>query len=116
MIERKISLITMGQANPKALRRTLESFKGIVDEVVFGDVLVFQEDRELIETYRVLYNLRIIPLPFNFIFHVGFSSTLNFLISNAKNDLCLYSNLSEIIDEDYGINEIVNSNPECNSF
>jgi len=49
MIERRISLITMGQANPMALKRTLESFKGIVGEVVYGDVLIFDEDREVVK-------------------------------------------------------------------
>ena len=116
MEDRKISLITMGQANPIALKRTLDSFKGVVSEVVFGDLLIFPDDRELVKSYQSEYNLRIIPLPFNYIFHMGFSNVLNFLISNAKNDLCLYTNVSEIIEEDFGINKIVNDNQNCNSF
>ena len=106
----------MAQANPIALQRTLESFKGVVDEVVFGDVLIFPHHRKIIESYQFDYNLRIIKLPFNYIFQMGFSSVLNYLVSNAKNDLCLYMNCSEIILENYGINEIVESNPDCNSF
>jgi hypothetical protein len=116
MIERRISLITMGQANPMALKRTLESFKGIVGEVVYGDVLIFDEDREVVKSYQDEYNLRIMQLPFNYIFQMGFANTLNFLISNAKNDMVLYMNTSEVIDENYGINEIINNNPDCNSF
>jgi hypothetical protein len=41
---------------------------------------------------------------------------LNELASWANNDLILYMNTSEVIDEDYGITEIINGNPECNSF
>ncbi len=55
-------------------------------------------------------------MPFNYIFQAGFSSCLNFLISNAKNDMVLYLNTSEVIDENYGINEIINSNTDCNCF
>lgn len=116
MNERKISLVTMSHGNPIALKKTLESFKGIVDEVVYGDLLIFQEDRGLIKSYEKEFNLRIIPLPFNYIFQMGFSNVLNFLISNCKNDLCLYMNTSEVIDIDYGVNEIVNNNPDCNTF
>lgn len=116
MSERKISLITMGAGNVLVLKETLESFKGIVDEVVYGDMLLFPEDREILNSYRDTYNINIQMLPFNYIFQMGFDSVLNFLISNAKNDLCLYMNTSEVIDIDYGINKIVNDNPECNSF
>lgn len=116
MSNRKISLITMGQGNVNALKKTLDSFKPFVDEVVYGDLLIFPEDREVVKTYELQYNLRSIRLPFNYIFKMGFSNCLNFLISNAKNDLCLYMNTSEVIDEDYGINDLVNSNPNCNSF
>lgn len=47
---------------------------------------------------------------------MGFSSTLNFVIANAKNDMVLYSNVSETIDENYGISKLVNENPQCNAF
>jgi hypothetical protein len=47
---------------------------------------------------------------------MGFSSVLNFLIGHAKNEMTLYMNTSEAIDENYGINEIVNNNPDCNMF
>lgn len=115
-MHRKISLITMGQGNVLALKKTLDSFNGIVDEFVYGDLLIFPKDRFIIEGYEQQYNLRSIQLPFNYIFQMGFSNILNYLISNAKNDIVLYMNTSEVIDEDYGINEIINNNPNCNSF
>lgn len=116
MAERKITLVTMGQGNVLALKKTLESFKGIVDEVVYGDMLLFEEDREVVMSYQKEFNLRRIELPFNYIFQMGFSNCLNFLISNAKNDMVLYMNTSEAIDEDYGINDIINGSPDSNMF
>ncbi len=106
----------MGAGNVLALKKTLNSFKGIVDEVVYGDMLLFQKDREILHTYKQEYNINIQQLPFNYIFQMGFSSCLNFLISNAKNDMVIYLNTSEVIDENYGINDIINNNPECNAF
>lgn len=106
----------MGAGNVLVLKETLESFKGIVDEVVYGDLLLFPEDRDILEMYKDEYNVNIQRLPFNYIFQMGFSNVLNFLISNAKNDMCLYMNTSEVIDENYGINEIIDSNPDCNTF
>jgi len=41
-----ISLITMGAGNVKVLKKTLESFKEVFDEVIYGDLLIYQEDRE----------------------------------------------------------------------
>lgn len=115
-MRRGVSLITMGQGNVKALKKTLDSFRGVYDEVVYGDMLIFDEDRLLLEKYQLEYPLRIIKLPFNYIFQMGFSNCLNFLINNAKNDLVLYMNTSEVIDEDYGINNIIDENPNCNAF
>ena len=106
----------MAAGNSIVLKKTLESFKGVVDEVIFGDLIIFPEDRELMQSYKEEYNINIQRLPFNYIFQVGFANVLNYLIANAKNDMCLYTNTGEYIQEDYGINEIINSNPECNSF
>jgi len=114
--KRPISLITMGAGNVKALKKTLDSFKDTVDEFIYGDMILFPEDREVIKQYEKDYNFRSIQLPFNYIFQMGFSSCLNYLISNAKNDMVLYMNTSEVIDEDYGINEVINNNPDCNTF
>lgn len=116
MAERKITLITMGQGNVLALKKTLDSFRHVYDEVVYGDMLLFDADREVLKQYEVEYPLRSIRLPFNYIFQMGFSNCLNFLIKNAKNDMVMYMNTSEAIDEDYGINEIIDSNPDCNAF
>lgn len=103
----KISLLTMAHANPIALKRTLDSFKGVVDEVIFGDLPVFQSDRELIKTYVEEYKMTIVPMPFNYIFHNGFGPTLNVLAHHAKNDWCLYMNCSEIVDGEHRIPEVM---------
>src|SRR6478609_7332820 len=94
----KISLISMGQGNPIALKRTLDSFKGHVDEVIFGDLLIFEEDRQLIKSYCAEYNMKMVYMPFNTIFLAGFARVLNLLSACANNDHCLYMNVSEIID------------------
>jgi hypothetical protein len=111
-----ITLITMGAGNVKALRKTLESFKNVFDEVIYGDLLLFQEDRDLVYQYQHDYKMGIFRFPFNHIFRYGFSNTLNMLADKATNDIVIYMNTSEIIDEDYGIVDIVKNNPDCNSF
>lgn len=111
-----ISLLTMGVGNVIVLKETLESFKGIVDEVVYGDMLLFDEDRDILESYKNEYNINIQRIPFNYIFHMGFDNLLNLLAKNAKNDMVMYMNTSEVIDEDYGILDIINSNKDCNTF
>jgi len=100
----KITLITMGQGNVKALKRTLDNTKQYVDEVIFGDMLVFEEDREVLKSYRDSgeYNLKIVRLPFNYIYKNGFSETLNRIASEASNDMVLYLNVAEIIEEGTG--------------
>jgi hypothetical protein len=111
-----ITLITMGAGNVKVLGKTLESFSGICDEVIYGDLLVFEEDRQVLAEYHKKYNMAVIHLPFSYIFQNGFSDTLNLLASCASNDMILYMNTSEIVDEDYGVVEAVKDNPDCNSF
>lgn len=98
-----ITLITMGQGNPAALKRTLESFKGICNEVVFGDLLIFNKDREAIHGMQMQYNMGIVELPFNFIFEHGFGNTLNVLSKFATNDLVLYMNVGEVMDGEYDV-------------
>lgn len=115
-VKRHVSLITMGAGNVIALKKTLDSFRHVYDEIIYGDMLLFEEDREVLKEYAKEYPLKIIRLPFNYIFHEGFSGLLNFLISNANNDMAMYMNTSEVIDEDYGINEIIDANPDCNMF
>lgn len=110
-----ITFITPTQGNPIALKRTLDSLEGIVDEIIIGSVCVFKKDEIIINAYQNQYNLRVIKLPFNFIFHSGFSNTLNYLASNAKNDLVLYMNVGEVIE--VGKNKILSTiSPEYNSY
>jgi len=111
-----ISLITMGAGNVNVLGKTLESFKGVVDEVIYGDLLLFEEDRSIIQTYKSKYNLVSCRLPFNYIYNYGFSNVLNYLSDKATNNYVLYMNTSEVIDEDYGVVDIVNNNKDCNAF
>lgn len=111
-----ITLITMGAGNVKVLGKTLESFNQVFDEVIYGDMLLFEEDRKFLWEYKKLYNFSTVTLPFNYIFRYGFSDTLNLLADKATNDIILYMNTSEVIDEDYGIVDIVKNNPDCNTF
>lgn len=113
---RKISLITMGQGNVIALKKTFESFKGIVDEFIYGDLLIFDSDREVLNSYKEFYNLKIVKYPFNYIFNYGFYNILNSLAEASSNDLVMYMNTSEVIDEDYGITKLINENEKCNCF
>lgn len=114
--EKKITLITMGQGNPVALKRTIESFKDIADEIIFGDVLIFDSDRAIVEKYQEDYNLKIVKLPFNFIFENGFAYTLNELAGQATNDWVLYMNVSEVIDGEQFIKEQMSKDYNCYSL
>lgn len=111
-----ITLITMGAGNVKVLKETLESFSSVCDEVIYGDMLLFDEDRAVLKSYQNEYNLRIIPFKFDFIFNNGFSKLLNNLSWFSTNDMVIYMNTSEVIDEDYGIANIIKENADCNSF
>jgi hypothetical protein len=112
-----ITLITMAQGNPIVLKETLKSFEGIADEIIFGDVLLFNDDRELIQSYCNEFNLKIIKYPFNYIFQNGFSAILNDLISHSSNDWNIYMNCSEIISKGKeSIVETVQVNSICNTF
>lgn len=111
-----ITLLTMGAGNVKVLRKTLESFKGIVDEVIYGDLLLWEGDREIVRGYQEEFNLKIIPFNFNFLFLHGFSALLNELAEYSSNSMVMYMNTSEVIDEDYGIVDLVNKNKDCNTF
>lgn len=92
----------MGQGNMVALKRTLDSFKGLYNEVIFGDVLLFPEDRTTLHSYQQEYNLKIVPLPFNYIFNYGFAMTLNTLAAKASNNTVLYMNIGEVLQTDVG--------------
>lgn len=115
----KITLITLTQGNPIALKRTIdnviERFEGKVNEVVVGDLCVLQSDKNTI--YEYLQSLGIpyaYPnLPFNELFATGFGSTLNKLSERSLNDLCLYMNVSEIVDSPVNLSII---HPQWNSY
>lgn len=103
------------QGNPIALKRTLESTKGVVDEIIIGSVCLFSEDIELIKSCSIEYNIKIVELSFNYIFVNGFSSVLNLLASHATNRIVLYLNVGEVISKDNGIIEHTD-NEEYNSY
>jgi len=113
-----VTLIVMSQGNPIALKRTLESTKSIVDEIIYGDLLIFQKDRYIIYEYTKEYNFKVVNLPFNWIFTHGFGNTLNLLAGYASNDWVLYLNCSEIIES--GVENILpaieNNTEGYNSF
>lgn len=111
-----VTLITMGAGNVKVLRKTFESFSGICDEIVYGDMLLFPEDRDVVNSYKKDFNLKIVRRPFNYVYKHGFSQILNDLSSAATNRVAMYLNTSEIIDEDYNCLETIKANPECNTF
>jgi len=114
--EPKITLITMGQANPVALKRTIDSFKEVVDEIVFGDLLIFDEDRAVISEYTKEYNFRMVKLPFNYIFQHGFAATLNQLAGHAKHDWILYMNVGEVLDGEHFVKEQMSKDYNCYSL
>ena len=112
-----ITLVTMSQGNPLVLKETFDSFWGVVDEIIFGDLTIFNDDAELIKSYQNDFNLKIVKYPFNYIFNNGFSSILNDLISYSTNEWCIYMNCSEVIEKGReSILETIGDNPECNTF
>lgn len=111
-----ISLITMGAGNINALYHTIKSVQGICDEVVYGDLLLWDIDRDVVNGYAKEFNLKVVPFNFNYLYHNGFSSLLNELAEQATNEYVMYLNTSEVVEIDYGILNIIKDNPECNSF
>lgn len=121
-----ITLISMTQGNPVALARTVNNitakFKGLVDEVIIGDLIIFDEDRDAISEY--LYNSKASPecltklhrMDFNAIYHRGFADVLNELADLAKNDLVLYMNVSEIVDGEINFNALNMDGYNCYMF
>lgn len=113
-----VTLITMGAGNVIVLEETLKSFynSGVCNEVIYGDLLLFPEDRSIVHTYRDKYNLKVVELPFNYIFNHGFSSVLNELAQYATNDLVVYMNTSEVIEKNNGITELLSDEYNCYFF
>ena len=100
------TLITPTQGNVTALKRTIDSLKGLIDEVVIGDLSVFQEDSDAIRRFQYVETIKVVPMPFDFLFKNGFSAALNLLASFAKNDMILYLNVGEVLASD--VNETIN--------
>lgn len=94
-----MTLIFPAQGNPIALKRTLDSTKNVVDEIIIGSVCVFEDDKKLIESYKNQYNIKIIDLPFNFVFKFGFSNVLNLMAEHSTNKVTMYLNVGEIIEK-----------------
>lgn len=111
-----MTLITLTNGNPIALKRTIDSLSGIIDEVVIGDVSVFPEDKEEISKLtKIIENVKIVELPFNFLFKYGFAHALNTISQHSKNDMCLYLNVGEILISDK--NELKNRiSPSYNCY
>jgi|SRR6185369_1791818 len=97
-MNRKISFVTLTQGNPIALRRTMDSLRGICDNYVVGDLCVFREDSEAISELKNDYPLHHARTNFNSLYQHGFSHNLNCLASLAKNDIVVYLNVGEVIE------------------
>jgi hypothetical protein len=108
-----ITLITLTQGNPIALQRTIDNvvewFGSLVNDVVVGDLCVFESDRKKLE-YKSVMNFEgvTVPLPFNELFLNGFGATLNKLAKHATNDICLYMNVGEIVEGNINLKQFAN--------
>lgn len=96
--KRMMTLITLTQGNPIALKRTIDSLNGVINEVIVGSVCIFKEDEELIQSYDNEINLKLVKMPFNYLFCNGFSNALNLLSSYATNDWVVYLNVGEVVE------------------
>lgn len=111
-----ITGISMLAGNVIVLEETLKSFATICDEIIIGDMIVFPEDRVILQMYADKYPIKIVKLPFDYIFKNGFASVLNVLSKEASNNTVLYLNTSEIIEIDNGILDIVSDVYNCYYF
>ncbi|PWT75787.1 MAG: hypothetical protein C5B59_08005 [Bacteroidetes bacterium] len=109
----KMTLITMGAGNVQVLKKTFQSLSPFCDEIVYGDLLIFPEDRKVVEGYKKDFDIRMIHFPFNYIFHNGFASTLNQLAAVAKNDIVVYMNTSEVIEQNFKLPDVLTDRYNC---
>ena len=114
-----ITLITLTQGNPIALKRTIdnvvEAFEGKVNEVIVGDFCVFESDRvKMVQEQYSVYCAQY-KMPFNWLFQNGFAFNLNALSERAENDICLYMNVGEIIEKNIRL-DLLNENWNCFKF
>jgi hypothetical protein len=110
-----LSLIFPTQGNPVSVRRTIQSYSSLCSEFVIGSVCLFKEDETAIENYSSEFNIKVVKLPFDFIFKNGFSETLNLLANNATGDFVIYANVGEIIEAKSSVPETL-FNGEYNAF
>lgn len=114
-----ITLILPTQGNPIALKRTIdnviEKFQGRVNEIVIGELCVFNDDSNAIEKLTETLPINLISLPFNTLFEQGFGNTLNFLSEFATNDFILYLNVGEIVESDVQI-DLLSQGYNCYQF
>lgn len=111
-----ISLVTMSQGNVIALQRTVASVLGVCDEVIYGDMCIFNEDTTAISEAKFDIRVNQYLLPFNYIFTHGFSSTLNTLASRASNDVVMYLNVGEVISSSLEPIKDVVERSECDMW
>lgn len=93
-----LTFIAPTQGNPIALERTMHSLRGICNEFIVGSMCFFNDDRDVIIKLSDRFNLKVVDLPFNYIFKNGFADTLNKLASYSKNSICIYLNVGEILE------------------
>ncbi len=109
-----ITLVTVTQSNPVALRRTVDNvraaFGGLANEFVVGDVSVFDD-----YFGSGFEDVRFHKLPFDTLYKDGFAATLNHLSTKATNDLCLYLNVGEIVEHGPR-RELLSDSYNCYSF
>lgn len=92
------------QGNPEATIKTIDSYLPYVDEVVIGDVMVFDADRQkIVDHYEGSDKVFVQLLPFNHLFEHGFARTFNKLAAIAKHDFILLMGVGNVLDKWYGI-------------
>lgn len=112
----RLTLVTMTQGNPLALLNTINSASLLCDEFIVGSVCVFPEDVDALLSIAKTGNIKIIPLPFNFIYENGFAKTLNILSDAATNEWCIYLNVGEIIESSIHDNPLSHLTGDYNCF
>lgn len=94
-----ITLITPTHGNPISLKRTIDSVRSICNEVVIGELCMFDEDREAMYARSFSVDKTIIvKYMFNELYKHGFSHILNDLSEHASNDIVIYLNVGEVVD------------------
>jgi hypothetical protein len=106
-----ITLITMTQGNMIALERTIKSFQKSCSNIVVGNLCIFGEDIAKLKDLELNYCIKVVDLPFNYIYLNGFASVLNRLSEEVKTPYALYMNVGEI-----AVNDIMQVNERYNTY